>query len=163
MVHSTPSNSGGRKSSSGRRLEIIAALPRIRWRDIFWISWPIISLSSEPVCLATFWSLHRQAWPGNLAVGVSPPSLGPEKHLKLPRRWDFLVDHAWRFCHCFSHKQMRDPPSCHCADHKWGSYPRWSTHWCRAGSGINLIVINVRTRQYKNVIWVCTNNRNMRG
>ena len=53
LVHSIPSNSGGRKSASGRRLEIIAALPRIRWRDIFWISWPIISLSSEPVCLAS--------------------------------------------------------------------------------------------------------------
>ena len=53
MVHSMPSNSGGRKSASGRRLAIIAALPRIRWRDIFWISWPIISLSSEPVCLAS--------------------------------------------------------------------------------------------------------------
>ena len=53
LVHSIPSNSGGRKSASGRRLEIIAALPLIRWRDIFWISWPIISLSSEPVCLAS--------------------------------------------------------------------------------------------------------------
>ena len=46
LVYSMLSNSGGRKSSSGRRLEIIAALPRIMWRDIFWISWPIVSLSS---------------------------------------------------------------------------------------------------------------------
>ena len=30
IVHSTPSNSGGKKSASGRRLVIIPALPRIR-------------------------------------------------------------------------------------------------------------------------------------
>ena len=50
--HSTPSISGGKKSTSGRRLVIIAALPRIRWRDILCTSWLTVSLSSDPVCLA---------------------------------------------------------------------------------------------------------------
>ena len=50
--HSTPSISGGKKSTSGRRLVIMAALPRIRWRDILCTSWLTTSLSSDPVCLA---------------------------------------------------------------------------------------------------------------
>ena len=72
LVHSMPSNSGGRKSASGRRLAIIAALPRIRWRDIFWISWPIISLSSEPVCLASA-EPRRFSW--LMARWCMPPSV----------------------------------------------------------------------------------------
>ena len=72
LVHSIPSNSGGRKSASGRRLEIIAALPRIRWRDIFWINWPIISLSSEPVCLASA-EPRRFSW--LMARWCMPPSV----------------------------------------------------------------------------------------
>ena len=76
LVHSMPSNSGGRKSSSGRRLEIIAALPRIRWRDIFWISWPIVSLSSEPVCLASAeprrfsWLMARRCMPPSVSKAM---------------------------------------------------------------------------------------------
>ena len=50
--HSTPSISGGKKSTLGRRLVIMAAFPRIRWREIFCISWLTTSLSSDPVCRA---------------------------------------------------------------------------------------------------------------
>ena len=72
IVHSTPSNSGGKKSASGRRLVIIPALPRIRWREILCINWPITSLSSEPVCLASA-APRRLSW--LTARWCMPPSV----------------------------------------------------------------------------------------
>ena len=70
--HSTPSISGGKKSTSGRRLVIMAAFPRIRWREIFCISWLTTSLSSDPVC-------HARAAPRRLswltARWCIPPSV----------------------------------------------------------------------------------------
>ena len=70
--HSTPSISGGKKSTSGRRLVIIAAFPRIRWRDILCTSWLTVSLSSDPVCLAIAVP-RRLSW--LMAWWCMPPSV----------------------------------------------------------------------------------------
>ena len=70
--HSTPSISGGKKSTSGRRPVIMAALPRIRWRDILCTSWLTTSLSSDPVCLASA-APRRLSW--LMAWWCMPPSV----------------------------------------------------------------------------------------
>ena len=53
--------SGGKKSTSGRRPVIMAALPRIKWRDILCTSWLTTSLSLDPVCLASA-APRRLSW-----------------------------------------------------------------------------------------------------